>query len=83
MVDVMRTPENAFGYVPTPALVAPIEFTLRRDDYIGLGGYVDEIRTVADVLETGGEYRSPRQVSGAPAGNLWPPLAQLRRDAPR
>lgn len=83
MVDVMRTPENAFGYVPTPALVAPIEFTLRRDDYIRLGGYANEIRTVADVLETGGEYRSPRQVSGAPAGNLWPPLAQLRRDAPR
>lgn len=83
MVDVMRTPENAFGYVPTPALVAPIEFTLRRDDYLRLGGYANEIRTVADVLETGGEYRSPRQVSGAPAGNLWPPLAQLRRDAPR
>ena len=28
MVDVMRVPEDAFGYVPTPALVAPIEFTL-------------------------------------------------------
>ena len=30
MVDVTRMPENAFGYVPTPALVAPIEFTLKR-----------------------------------------------------
>ena len=29
MVDVARMPEKAFGYVPTPALVAPIEFTLR------------------------------------------------------
>ena len=28
MVDVTRVPEGAFGYVPTPALVAPIEFTL-------------------------------------------------------
>ena len=28
MVDVTRMPENSFGYVPTPALVAPIEFTL-------------------------------------------------------
>src|ERR1700739_1034711 len=27
MVDVTRMPENAFGYVPTPALVAPLEFT--------------------------------------------------------
>ena len=83
MVDVTRTPENAFGYVPTPALVAPIEFTLRRDDYLRLGGYADEIRTVADVLEKGGEYRNPRQQTAAPTGNLWPPLAQLRRDAPR
>src|SRR3546814_10229017 len=32
MVDVARMPDNSFGYVPTPALVAPIEFTLRRDD---------------------------------------------------
>ena len=34
MVDVTRVPDNAFGYVPTPALVAPIEFTLRRDDFM-------------------------------------------------
>ena len=26
-------PNNAFGYVPTPALVAPIEFTLKLEDY--------------------------------------------------
>ena len=32
-------PEKSFGYVPTPALVAPIEFTLRADDYAALGGY--------------------------------------------
>ena len=30
MADVLRMPDDAFGYVPTPALVAPIEFTLRR-----------------------------------------------------
>ena len=43
MADVMETPENAFGYVPTPALVAPIEFTMRREDYAALGGHVDDI----------------------------------------
>ncbi len=79
MVDVTRLPDNAFGYVPTPALVAPIEFTLRRDHYERLGGYVSEIRTVADVLERGGEYANPRAVAPAPAGNAWPPLAQLGR----
>src|SRR5437868_2543775 len=29
MVDVTRMPENAFGYVPTPALVAPLELPLK------------------------------------------------------
>ncbi len=83
MVDVMRTPENAFGYVPTPALVAPIEFTLRRDDYIRLGGYADEIRSVEDVLEKGGEYFNPREARGAVVSNPWPPLQQLRREPKR
>jgi hypothetical protein len=79
MVDVTRVPENAFGYVPTPALVAPIEFTLRRDDYLRLGGYAGAIRTVNDVLAQGGEYFNPREQRDAPAGNPWPPLQQLRR----
>jgi hypothetical protein len=50
MADVMDMPTNSFGYVPTPALVAPIEFTLRREDYAALGGHVDRIRPVAEVL---------------------------------
>ena len=33
MADVLRMPDDAFGYVPTPALVAPIEFTLPRALY--------------------------------------------------
>ncbi|HEX7968482.1 MAG TPA: 6-hydroxynicotinate reductase, partial [Stellaceae bacterium] len=50
MVDVTLMPENAFGYVPTPALVGPIEFTLRLEDYAALGGHMDRVRTLADVL---------------------------------
>jgi hypothetical protein len=50
MVDVTLLPENAFGYVPTPAIVAPIEFTLRLDDYAALGGHVDHVRPVEDIL---------------------------------
>jgi len=80
MVDVTRLPDNAFGYVPTPALVAPIEFTLRRDHYIALGGHAGEIRSVADVLATGGEYGNDRSAAAAPRGNPWPPLAQAERD---
>ena len=82
MVDVTRVPENAFGYVPTPALVAPIEFTLRRDDYERLGGHVAEIRSVADIVASGGEYLNPRKAEGARPVNPWPPLAQLTRLGP-
>ncbi len=50
MVDVSLLPDNAFGAVPTPALVAPIEFTMRREDYAALGGHMDQLRPLADVL---------------------------------
>lgn len=50
MVDVMQMPGNSFGYVPTPALVAPIEFTLRLADYARLGGHVDRVQPVASVV---------------------------------
>src|SRR5471032_1005156 len=50
MVDVAEMPEKSFGYVPTPALVAPIEFTLRADDYAALGGYASRAVTLEEVL---------------------------------
>lgn len=50
MVDVTAMPEKSFGYVPTPALVAPIEFTLRRGDYQTLGGHVDHVIDISKVL---------------------------------
>ncbi|KIC08764.1 6-hydroxynicotinate reductase [Leisingera sp. ANG-M1] len=50
MADVLDMPSNSFGYVPTPALVAPIEFTMRRTDYEALGGHTDSIRLVDEVI---------------------------------
>ncbi|MBU0584326.1 MAG: 6-hydroxynicotinate reductase [Alphaproteobacteria bacterium] len=82
MVDVMRVPDNAFGYVPTPALVAPIEFTLTRDDYLALGGHASAIRSVDDIVASGGEYLNPRERREDSGLNPWPPLAQLRRAGP-
>ena len=67
MVDVSRMPEHAFGYVPTPALVAPIEFTLKLADYAALGGYMDHVRPLDSILH--GEGR--RHVSANP-DNPWP-----------
>jgi len=51
MADVSRMPENSFGYVPTPALVAPIEFTVRREDYEALGGHMDHVMTQSDAIK--------------------------------
>ena len=64
MVDVLNLPENAFGYVPTPALVAPLEFTVRREDYHELGGHDDAVRSIAEAVEEGSEYGSSSRVLG-------------------
>jgi hypothetical protein len=66
MVDVTEMPANAFGYVPTPALVAPIEFTMRRDDYRRLGGHMASIKPIGDVLPL-----AQRKV-GRDGDALWP-----------
>jgi len=68
MVDVARIPENAFGYVPTPALVAPIEFTLKKTDYAALGGHMDHVRLLEEVLR---EKQGQRQLISPPE-NPWP-----------
>lgn len=50
MVDVTRMPRRSFGSVPTPAIVAPMEFTLPRDLYLSLGGHEAQITPVEAVL---------------------------------
>jgi hypothetical protein len=71
MADVMETPQNAFGYVPTPALVAPIEFTMRREDYAALGGHMDDI-VEADKVVTERARRVPgKDDPRAPSHFVW------------
>ena len=67
--DVTRMPANSFGYVPTPALVAPIEFTLRLDDYEALGGHMASVRRIEDVVT---EERDHMKVIAWHADNPWP-----------
>jgi 6-hydroxynicotinate reductase len=67
MVDVLLMPDNAFGYVPTPAIVGPIEFTMRLSDYQALGGHMDQVRQLADVIQ---EPRVKR--TGWRDKNPWP-----------
>jgi len=67
MADVTRMPAGAFGWVPTPAIVAPIEFTMRLADYAALGGHLARVRSVEDVL------RDERvRVMGWDGLNPWP-----------
>ena len=63
MVDVTRLPKGAFGYVPTPALVAPLEFTLPRDAYIALGGHDGAVRSLQEIVRDGGEYTTSGRIT--------------------
>jgi hypothetical protein len=67
MVDVVRVPANAFGYVPTPALVAPIEFTMTYADYAKLGGHLDQIRPLASLQPDADRHTVAPRVE-----NPWP-----------
>jgi 6-hydroxynicotinate reductase len=66
MADVLAMPDRAFGHVPTPALVAPIEFTLRRDAYERMGGHMDQVRDLATLRSVATEIRIWRPE------NPWP-----------
>jgi hypothetical protein len=52
MVDVLKMPDKSFGYVPTPALVLPIEFTLRLDEYAAMGGHMANVVPLESVLKS-------------------------------
>lgn len=52
MVDVLAMPDKSFGYVPTPALVLPIEFTLPLEHYAAIGGHMDRVVSLQQVLES-------------------------------
>lgn len=66
MVDITRMPRGAFGYVPTPALVAPLEFTLPRDAYVALGGHEGAIRSLDQIISGGGEYTTSGRIDHWP-----------------
>jgi hypothetical protein len=69
MVDVTRLPRNAFGYVPTPAIVAPIEFTLPRALYLATGGHAADVVPVEKVLA---DHAAGARLEPPPAGVPWP-----------
>ena len=45
LVDVNEVMVHAFTWVPTPAVVFPIEYTMRLQDYLDFGGHKESIKT--------------------------------------
>jgi hypothetical protein len=48
MVDTEKVVDKAFTWVPTPATVAPIEFTMTKADYEAIGGHMDQIKDLSE-----------------------------------
>lgn len=67
MLDVTTMPDDAFGYVPTPALVAPIEFTMPREEFLAFGGYGEAVVTLEEAVA-----RRPVRSEPQPPANPWP-----------
>ncbi len=84
MVDVMRMPDNSFGTVPTPAIVAPIEFSMTLDNYRAFGGHMAYVRSLQDALRRGAWHNdgapTARRWAAMDGGNPWP--LSMTNDAP-
>ena len=51
MVDTAKVVAKAFTWVPTPATVAPVEYTMTKEEYEKIGGHMDRIKNVEDFPE--------------------------------
>lgn len=49
MVDVAKAVPRAFTWVPTPATVAPVEYTMRLDDYRAMGGHMECVKPLSEL----------------------------------
>ena len=77
MADVMRMPKNAFGYVPTPALVAPIEFTMPVQLYELLDGHMQDVIPVEEVIR---QLAEDSRIETWSEANPWPFTPATGRD---
>jgi ferredoxin len=47
IVDTEQVVANGFSWVPTPATVAPVEYTMRLSDYEVIEGHLDQVKDAA------------------------------------
>jgi ferredoxin len=51
VVDVEQVRPASFYWIPTPAVVVPVEYTIKLEDFIAIGGHRDTIRPLSEVIE--------------------------------
>lgn len=51
VVDVEQVKSPFFYWVPTPAVVTPMEYTMILEDYLAIGGHAQAIRPLSEVIE--------------------------------
>ena len=51
LVDVEKVMVRAFTYVPTPATVVPLEYTMRLKEYLEIGGHKEKIRKLREIVK--------------------------------
>ncbi len=59
LVDVEKIMKGSFGWIPTPAIVAPIEYTMPLDLYLELGGFADSIVPLKELRDPVVFYQKP------------------------
>jgi hypothetical protein len=53
LADVEKMVDMPFTYTPSPAIVAPIEYTMLLEQYAEIKGHTHAARTIDDVLDEG------------------------------
>ncbi len=61
LADVEQMVEKPFTYTTSPAVVAPVEYTILRHKYAGIGGHISSIRPLSEVIREGRFQWYPRR----------------------
>ncbi len=63
LADVEQMVPQPFTFVPLPALVSPIEYTIEYSKYAEIGGHIRSVRPLREVLQEGRYqmWRAPRR----------------------
>jgi len=50
-VDVSKMPPDSFTWIPTPATVVPLEFTMERSTFEQINGYVELVKPYSEMIK--------------------------------